>query len=137
MRRVVLDVNVLVSGLAFPGVCRSILNSFEGDQFTFVLSPALLEDFLRTIEKPKLKKWITTEMLDEMISLIHMKALVVEPKIKVRACRDSDDDAVLECALSARAVIIVTGDHDLLSMKTFKGVSILSPRDFSKRFAIR
>ena len=132
MRLVVLDVNVLISGLAFPGTCRTILHSLAEDKFTLVLSPGLLEDFLRAIEKPKIRKWITAEMLEEIISLIHMKALIVEPKIKVRACRDPDDDAVLEAALSAKAGTIVTGDKDLLELETFKGVSIISPATFLK-----
>ena len=129
MLRVVLDVNVLISALLLPGVPRSILESVGEDKFIMVLSSTLLEDFLRTIEKPKLKKLITPDLLEEIIALIHRKALIVEPKRKITACRDPDDNAVLEAAMAAKA-IIVTGDKDILSMKNFKNLRILSPRAF-------
>ena len=136
MRRAVLDINVLVSALLFPGICRSIVSSLEKDRFSLALSPALLEDFLRAVEKPKLKRLVPPEILEEIISLIHMKAVIVEPKTKVKACRDPDDDAVLECALAARADFIVTGDHDLLILGRFRKIFILSPRASSSRFRI-
>ena len=62
-----------------------------------------------------------------MISLIHMKALIVKPRVKVKACRDPEDDAVIECAIAAKAKRIVTGDQDLLTMKTYRGISIIGP----------
>ena len=136
MRRVVLDANVLVSAILFPGICRSIVESLEEDKFTMVLSPALLEDFLRAIEKPKLKKLIPADLLEEIIPLVHRKALIVEPKIRVKACRDPGDNAVLECALMAKAMI-VTGDKDLLSMNPFRRVSILSPRSFATKLGLK
>jgi putative PIN family toxin of toxin-antitoxin system len=136
MRRAVLDANVLVSALLFPGICRSIVESLKDDKFAIALSPALLEDFLRALEKPKLKRLILPEILEETISLIHMKAVIVEPKARIRACRDPDDDAVLERAVAARAKMIVTGDKDLLVMSPFKNISIVSPRAFANRFKI-
>lgn len=45
-------------------------------------------------------------------------------------CRDPKDDMVIECAVIAGAKAIVSGDKDLLSLKTYHGISILSPRDY-------
>lgn len=42
----------------------------------------------------------------------------------------ADDDNVLACALAAKAAYLVTGDADLLALKNFRGVKIISPRDF-------
>lgn len=137
MRRVVLDANVLVSGIISPGICRSIIRSLEEDKFVMVLSPPLLEDFLRALEKPKVKRLTTPAILEEIIALIHKKAFIVEPKVKFKVCRDPSDDAVLECAVAAGAEIIATGDKDLLTVKSFRGIAVLSPRTFASGLKIK
>jgi len=50
------------------------------------------------------------------------------------ACRDKDDDNVLACALEADADYLVTGDKDLLQMKAFRGILIITPRGFELLF---
>jgi putative PIN family toxin of toxin-antitoxin system len=49
-------------------------------------------------------------------------------------CRDPNDDMVLECALVAGAAHIVSGDKDLLSLKIYSGISILTAREYLERF---
>ena len=46
------------------------------------------------------------------------------------ACRDPNDDAILECAMVSNARFIVTGDEDLLRMKAYQGVVILRAREY-------
>jgi predicted nucleic acid-binding protein len=55
--------------------------------------------------------------------------------VENEACRDLDDLAVLGAAIAAEADMIVSGDSDLLVLKNFRGVLILSPREFLDRFA--
>ena len=50
--------------------------------------------------------------------------------LPARVCRDKNDDVVLATALAGKADVIVTGDDDLLVLKTFRGIRILSPRQF-------
>jgi putative PIN family toxin of toxin-antitoxin system len=52
-----------------------------------------------------------------------------------RVCRDRADDAILACALAARAEFLVTGDNDLLGLRTFQRIRIIRPRDFEMFFA--
>lgn len=47
-------------------------------------------------------------------------------QLEARVSRDADDDAVLACALAARADLIVSGDDDLLSLKRFAGIPIVT-----------
>ena len=51
------------------------------------------------------------------------------------ACRDPKDDHVLECAKKAHAHLIISGDQDLLSLKTFEGIEIVTARQFVERTA--
>jgi predicted nucleic acid-binding protein len=57
----------------------------------------------------------------------------VTPQAVIQACRDPDDNRVLECAVEGHAQYIVTGDRDLLKMEKFRGCEILSPADFLLR----
>ena len=50
----------------------------------------------------------------------------------VKACADSDDDRILAAALDADCSLLVTGDADLLALKKFQGIDIVTPRQFSE-----
>jgi predicted nucleic acid-binding protein len=52
---------------------------------------------------------------------------------QIVACRDPDDDKFLELAVNGRAELIVSGDNDLLSMESFRGIPIISPAGFVRR----
>jgi len=58
----------------------------------------------------------------------------VPPPEITGVCRDPDDDRILACAVAHEAQYIVTGDKDLLVLGTFRGVKIVSPRDFELLF---
>ena len=61
-------------------------------------------------------------------------ALVIEPAtIAPVIAADPDDDAVLACAIAARAEAIVSGDSDLLSLQEYEGIRILGASDFLLR----
>jgi uncharacterized protein len=64
-----------------------------------------------------------------IIGTIHASAFV-QTTVSIDACRDGDDNRVLELAVTGNAAAIITGDNDLLTLTPFRGVAILSPRDF-------
>ena len=59
---------------------------------------------------------------------------VTARQFHVRVSRDADDDAVLACALAARADLVVSGDDDLLVLQSLKGIAIVSAADALRRF---
>ena len=61
-------------------------------------------------------------------------AVVHPPKLEARICRDSNDDNVLACSLAAETDYLVTGDADLLNLRSFRNTLIISPRDFESLF---
>lgn len=69
-----------------------------------------------------------------LLDLYRRHAVWVEPGALDKAvCRDLDDDWVLATAIAGEAEAIVTGDDDLRSLRTFRGVAILTPREFIAR----
>ncbi len=65
-----------------------------------------------------------------------MHSIVLPSQSEQGVCRDPNDDAILACALEARADYLVTGDVDLLELKIFKGIRIVTPRDFEILFKL-
>jgi putative PIN family toxin of toxin-antitoxin system len=60
---------------------------------------------------------------------------IIEHDLKITGiCRDKNDDNILACAPAAKAAYLVTGDADLLEVKKYQGVKIVTPRDFEALF---
>ena len=71
--------------------------------------------------------------LDELLTRYLNVAIVVEPDAVPQIARDPDDDHVLACALEARADFIVSGDADLLTLKTYRDIPIVSAAEAMRR----
>ena len=55
---------------------------------------------------------------------------LIEPKTKIEISRDPDDDKFIGCAVDARAIYIVSGDKDLLDLKMYDGIEMITAADF-------
>jgi putative PIN family toxin of toxin-antitoxin system len=99
---------------------------------TLCASASVMAEFEEVLQRKKFQKRLERrgQSAREIISRFRAAALIVEvPAIPVpSALRDPDDIHVLACATGASANAIVTGDNDLLSMKTFGGIPILTVR---------
>ena len=115
--RVVLDTNVLVSGVAYPAsIPGRILNAGRQGGFGLVLSRYILDEMARVL--PRLPRVLLTsaEIRDLVDSFLFM-AEMVEPSAELEPeLRDEADQLVLGTLRSARADYLVTGDKDLLAL---------------------
>lgn len=128
MLRVVLDTNVLVSGLLFQGPPRQLLYHVLASGVGLVTSADLTAelDYVLETKFPHARLAI-----QDMLESLRALALFVEPSERIVAVpEDPDDNIVLECAIAAEAGAIVSGDRHLLALKTFRGIPILSPQAF-------
>jgi uncharacterized protein len=124
--RIVADTNVIIAGLVAEGVCRDILKRrlFTCELFT---SQPLLDELTETLRD---KFGLDPDDLP-LLRIYGQTATLVKSKSLLKpVCRDSDDDEVLATALAGGVEIILTGDKDLLVLKEFHGIKILSPRQF-------
>jgi len=131
--RAVFDTNVLVAAFITEGICSKILMRGRKKQFHLIACPVILREF----EQVLIKKFSTArnearsalQIISEAIHSIERPSQLVQS-----VCRDPDDDAILVCALEGRADYLVTGDVDLLELKFFKEIRIVTPRDFELLF---
>ena len=73
---------------------------------------------------------MTEAEVDEEIRRTVSGALLLTVDITIEACRDPDDNRILECAVAGQADTIVTGDKDLIVLHPFRGIQILTVRQF-------
>ncbi|MBN1553368.1 MAG: putative toxin-antitoxin system toxin component, PIN family [Phycisphaerae bacterium] len=127
--KVVLDTNVLLSGLFVRGLCETVLDvcvSSEG--CTLILSEHILNEFERHARKTFHAP--AGDVRKAMKFLRDHAELVTPVKVPAKACRDADDLPVLGTLEAGKADCLVTGDKDLLALNEFQGRPILSPRQF-------
>ena len=137
MKEIVVDTNVFASALLkSDGWPRKILLKISRGEIGLVTSPPLLLELVTAFSKPKLRSLIPERRISDLISLIHESARIVKPSATIHACRDPKDNAVLECAVAAKAGAVISGDGDLLILNPFRGIPILIPRDFLTFFKI-
>jgi len=130
--RVVLDTNVLVSGLAYPeSVPGRILSAWQQGALGVVLSRYILDEMVRVLPRLKRIKLDSAEIRDLADSFMFM-AEIVEPSGKVeKSLRDKADLPVLQTLQAAKADYLITGDKDLLALAG--KYSIVTPAQFWER----
>ena len=137
--RVVLDTNVLVSGLvAGQGVPRQILDAWVEGGFTLVTSLYLVEELAHVLSCPRIAKRlrISSEEVEALLAALLSQAVVVPGHLFLPgATRDPKDDAVVACAKEGQADCIVSGDQDLLVLEEYEGIQVVTPRQFIQNIA--
>lgn len=128
--RVVLDANVLVSGILFKdGSEAKILQLGEQGRISVFASLEILIEFVNVISRRKFQL-TTQEVLaatEYLLSFVKIREPASTATIPIR---DPEDVKFLECARDARAHFLVTGDKDLLTIREFANTQILSPSKF-------
>ena len=133
MVRAVVDTNVLVSGLLGGRATRPLLAVLHGQTVRLIVSPWLIEEFLRVTSRPRLEPYFSARARQAIVWYLHTQAHVVSPRRRVAVCRDPKGNVVLEAAVAGRADVIVTGDRDLLVLHPFRRMAILPPARFLQR----
>ena len=124
--RVVLDTNVFISGLLYGGNCEKILELFEKDRIKLLISPKTHAELLI-----KLKEFnLADEFIEKHNILIQAKAIKILPKKKVKLSRDPKDNMFLELCLAGNGDYLISGDRDLIDLKSFKNTQIITPKEF-------
>lgn len=129
--RIVLDTNVVVSGVLFGGIPRQALDFWKMDTYELICSPEIVDEYEDILNRMLKKVKTPSEYLvEDFLGLIVKNATLLHPHHNERISRDPDDDMFINCALSGRAVYIVSGDRDLLDIGEVDGIDIITVRKF-------
>ena len=128
--RVVLDTNVLISAVLSPLGKPASCFDWVVRNATLLVSESLVDELQSRLRRPRIARRVTPERVSFVLSELARLAVFVEPTERIKACRDPDDEKLLEIAVFGDAGWIVTGDEDLLVLNPFQGVRIVTPSDF-------
>lgn len=127
---VVLDTNVLISALIFGGIPRQLLDRCLRHDMVGVTSDILLAEFSDVVTK---KFHFDPGMTEKIKQKFVRKFQVVHPIHTINVLIDRPDNRVLEAAVERKCDSIITGDKDLLMLKQFGKIVVMTPRDFMTR----
>lgn len=126
--KVVFDTNILVSALVFPGGRgEAALQRILEEKDELVLSRPILDELLGVLERKFARD---AEELAHAALFLSELGVTVKPRQRLRVVKDEPDNRILECAIAGHAQAIVTGDRALLALGEYRGVRIVSLRDY-------
>ena len=128
--RLVLDANVLISGLLWTGTPNAILAAADAGRAVLVVSPSIIDEVRGVLGRPKLARRIAelgTSIDELMASLVAVVELIEQPVVEPVIAADPDDDHVIACAVTGDARSIVSGDGHLLALRRYQRIPIRTP----------
>jgi uncharacterized protein len=125
MIRVVLDTNVLVSAIISDGKSRELLRRGIANQFFIITSDLILKELVSVLNRPKFKT--SEDEINRIIRAFIESAEIVSIKSEFEAVKkDPKDNIIIETAYDGNADLIVSGDSHLLTLKSFRGIKIMT-----------
>jgi putative PIN family toxin of toxin-antitoxin system len=134
--RLVLDTNVVIAGLLWSGPPRKLLDAAIAGNIEVLVTAALVTELRGALGYPKFEKRLAangTTIEATVHCYLGIASLVAPAVIRPSVPTDSDDDVVLACALGAGADLIVSGDADLLNLKDFHRIPIVTATEALRR----
>lgn len=121
MQKIILDTNVIVSGLIQKSFPYLILNLYFEREIELCLSENLINEYIEVLNRDKFSRFQDFRAkADAVISDINSTASLYSPKKKVKKIRDPDDNMLMELALECKADFLVTGNTNDFTIKKYK-----------------
>lgn len=134
MIRAVLDTNTIVSAMinTDKSVSQEIYQNSRDQRFLLVISPSILAEVEDVIHRARVMKFhkYSAQELQRIVKELTNVSLIVPGKIEIEVVRDSDDNKIISAALDGRVDYIVSRDRDLLDLKAYQGIKIITPEKF-------
>jgi len=129
---VVFDTNILFSATGWRGNPFRCVELARSSQIRAVTCPEVLRELA---EKLAGKLAFSDRQVDETLAdFLSFHMLVEIPGVLDVVARDPEDNAILECAQAGQAQFVIPGDDDLLSLRSFQGIEMISAAEFQRRW---
>jgi putative PIN family toxin of toxin-antitoxin system len=136
--RAVFDTNLFVSStLVSEGLPAQAMAAWRAHRFVLIVSPPLLAEIAATLRYDRIRRkfGIDEEDVARLLALLSTDAVVVPGQTDVAGSvpDDPDDEVILACAIDGQADLIASGDRHLLALNSYRGIPIVTVRDFLDR----
>jgi putative PIN family toxin of toxin-antitoxin system len=120
--------------LSRKGAPAELLNAWRERRFLMLTSPAVIAELRAVLQYPRIRKKypLSNDDIEQTIMLLEHDALLVKGEANVAGSVPDDpkDEMFLACALDGTADVIVSGDHHLLDLESYRDIPIMTPRQF-------
>lgn len=128
MNRVVLDTNVFVSAV-LGGALGELIDGWRAGKFTLVVSDEIVREYFEVLRRPNFG--LSTEDVEAIVKYVFRMGEFVTVNEKIDIIQvDPKDNIFLEAAIAGNADCIISGDGHLLEQKEFRGIPILTARQY-------
>lgn len=128
--KIVLDTNVLISGIFWSGTPSKIRDLWINDEIHIYTTREIVDEYLRVIDEVSDSEEVSSAW--KKIVLDHVE--IIEVRQRLKFSRDPDDDKFINCAIAAKALYLVSGDRDLLVLQGKAPVEIVTPAEFYRKW---
>ena len=130
--RIVIDTNVIASAIFFGGKPEQLVELLMQHDLDAYITQDILEEYQETIDE--LADRYPQRKVHAPFTQIAAACKMIESTSEIHICRDPDDDKFIECAVDSQSIYIVSGDKDLLDIKKYQNVKIVTVADFFKNY---
>lgn len=126
--KVVIDTNVVVSALFFGGKPRNLIELLINKDLDAYITQEITEEYKDTVAY--LQRKYGDKQISVPLAHIISSCKLIKKETDIKICRDPDDDKFISCAIDAKCLYIISGDKDLLAIKQYKGIQIVTVTEF-------
>lgn len=133
--RIILDTNVLVSGIFFSGPPSRILDAWRDKKLQLVISTDILAEYQR-VAVILGEKYSQVDLRPVLDLLTVNSDIITAPPLLENVTADPDDNMFIACAMASDTKLIVSGDKHLLEIDGYEDIQVLKPRQFINAYLI-
>lgn len=133
--RFVFDTNTIFSGFLFDESSPGNALQEALARGALLLSMEVTDELVEVLRRDKFDRYLKRKTREEFLKALLQKSIFVEVTEIIQACRDAKDDKFLELAVSGNASHLISGDEDLLVLNPFRGIPIVTAKQFLESLA--
>jgi len=126
----VIDTNVLVSSILIKKSSSDATLKKARSLGNLLFSEATFQELQTTLSRSKFDRYLSLQVRSEFIFRLRLESELVEIVERIDLCRDEKDNKFLEVAINGKADYLITGDNDLLVLRPFQDVKIMTVNEF-------
>jgi hypothetical protein len=132
--RIIIDTNLWISFLLTNNYAK--LDVILSKEKKLLFSQQLIEEFVKVVQRPKLKKYFTNEDIENLLFTIGTRATFIKTTSEIKICRDPKDNFILALAVDGKATHLLTGDKDLLVLEKIEDTQIITIANYLLDYSI-
>ncbi len=128
--RVVIDTNVFISSFLGRGNPKQIIDLWINGNLTLCLSREIIDEYVEVLIRLGIKNANEIEEMLQLFANGYHSIFTAKTKTLKIVMEDPDDNKFFECAVSLEAKFIISGDKNVLKIKDYCGIKVVSPKEF-------